>query len=92
MEAWQVLSLARWSLGTYLGQERQGQPVAALGCSGESEQARRVTQHLRYWAGVWLPSGCLIWGSLREREEPVSVGVAFDPKIHASMSHKRSVA
>jgi hypothetical protein len=70
-------------LGTYLGQERQGQPVAALGGSGESERARRV---------IWLPSGCLIWGSLREREEPVSVGVAFDPQIHASMFHKRSVA
>jgi hypothetical protein len=25
------------------------------------------------------------WGSLREREEPASVGATFDPKIHASM-------
>ena len=44
------------------------------------EQARRV---------IWLPSGLLIWDSLCKREEPVSVGVAFDPQIHASMSHKR---
>ena len=79
--------------GRGLGQERQGQPVAALGGSGESERARRVTQHLRYWAGVWLPGELQIWDSLREREEPVSVGATCDPKIHASIStHKRSVA
>jgi len=46
------------------------------------EQARRV---------IWRPGGFQIWDSLREREEPASVGVTFDPKIHASMFNKRSV-
>ena len=77
--------------GTILSEMVAGD-VSGAGASGSAgcglgklkkEQARRV---------IWLPSGLLIWDSLCKREEPVSVGVAFDPKIHASMSHKRSVA
>jgi len=49
-----------------------------------NEQARRV---------IWLPGEFQIWDSIGEMEEPVSVGVPPDPKIHASTTtNKRSVA
>lgn len=47
------------------------------------EQARRV---------IWLPGECQIWDSIGEMEEPASVGVTRDPKIHASTASERSVA